>query len=249
MKSFVDGVLLIGIAASACQLCASVQVEQKTISKGWSMGAYATCYDESTGKLIGSQRSRTSVLTSPDGRYQAYAESQAVASRTANGGSEECQNTSKLFVAGPNIQNFHAVLVIKPLPERHGNDIEIIDWSPAGHHLLLAQGWWEWHSDIGATVVRTYDADSGNLSSESRVDEGFRRYVGKACAAVFQAVGFSPSGRAVVAAGPFFDYGEDSPSQDSCVQKKGFWLIDFAIPAVNPLPDDYKVQHYGKNAT
>jgi hypothetical protein len=73
--------------------------------------------------------------------------------------------------------------------------------------------------------------------------------VGKACAAVFQAVGFSPRGRAVVAVEPFFDYGEDRPSQDSCVQKKGFWLIDFAIPAVNQLPDDYKVQHYGKDAT
>jgi hypothetical protein len=226
-----------------------VQVEQNTIGKGRSKGTYATCYDESTGKFTGSQESRTAVLTSPDGRYQAYAESQAVAARTANGGSEECQNTSKLFVAGPNNQNFHAVLVIKPLPERHGNHIEIVDWSPAGHHLLLAQGWWEWGSDVGGTVVRTYDADSGNFTSESRVDEGFRRYVGKACAAVFQAVGFSPSGRAVVAAEPFFDYGDDSPSQDSCVQKKGFWLIDFAIPAVNQLPDDYKVQHYGKDAT
>jgi hypothetical protein len=246
MKSFA---VLIGIAASACQLCASVQVGEKTTSKGPSMGTYATCYDESTGKLIGSQESRTAVLTSPDGRYHAYSESQAVASRTADGASEECQNTSTLFVAGPNSQNFHAVLVIKPLSERHGNDIGIVDWSPAGHYLLLSQGWWEWGSEVGGTVVRTYDADSGNFTSDSRVDEGFRRYVGKACAAVFQAVGFSPRGRAVVAVEPFFDYGEDRPSQDSCVQKKGFWLIDFAIPAVNQLPDDYKVQHYGKDAT
>ncbi len=246
MKSFA---LFVGIIASACQLYASVQVGQKTIRKARSMDTYATCYDESTGKLIGSQESRTAVLTSPDGRYQAYAESQAVASRAANGGPEECQNTSRLFVAGPNSQNFHAVLVIKPLPERHGNDIGIVDWSPAGHYLLLAQGWWEWGSDVGGTVVRTYDADSGNFTSESRVDEGFRRYAGRACAAVFQAVGFSPGGKAVVVAGPFFDYGEDTPSQDSCVQKKGFWLIDFAIPTVNQLPDNYKVHHYGKDAT
>jgi hypothetical protein len=97
--------------------------------------------------------------------------------------------------------------------------------------------------------VRTYDADSGNFPSESRVDEGFRRYMSKACATVFQAVGFSPGEKAVVAAEPFVDYGNDSPSQDSCVQKKGFWLIDFAIPAVNQLPDAYKVQHCGKDAT
>ena len=197
-------VLSIGIATSACQLCASVQVRQKTISKGRSMGTKATCYDESTGKLTGSHTSRTSVLISPDGRYRAYAENAAVASQATNPGSAECQNTSTLFVAGPESKNFRPVLVIKPLPERHGNDIEIVDWSPTGHHLLLAQGWWEWGSDVGGTAVRTYDADSGNLSSGSRVDDGFSRYVGKACAAVFQAVGFAPSGKAVVTAEPFF---------------------------------------------
>lgn len=216
-------VLSKGIAAVACQLCASVQVEQKTISKGRSMGTKATCYDESTGKLTGSHTSRTSVLISPDGRYRAYAENEAVASQATNPGSAECQNTSTLFVAGPGPEgkNFRPVLVIKPLPERHGNDIEIVDWSPTGHHLLLAQGWWEWGSDVGGTAVRTYDADSRNLSSESRVDDGFSRYVGKACAAVFQAVGFAPSGKAVVTAEPFFEYGEDNPSQDYCVHKKG----------------------------
>jgi hypothetical protein len=240
-------VLSIGIAGVACQLCAFVQVEQKTISKGrrW---AKATCYDESTGKLTGSHTSRTSVLISPDGRYRAYAENEAVASQATNPGGAGCQNTSTLFVAGPESKNFRIVLVIKPLPERHGNDIEIVDWSPTGHQLLLAQGWWEWGSDVGGTTVRTYDADSRNLSSESRVDDGFRSYVGKACAAVFQAVGFVPSGKAVVTAEPFFEYGEDNPSQDSCVRKKGIWLVDFAIPDVKHLPDNYKVQHYGKDA-
>jgi dipeptidyl aminopeptidase/acylaminoacyl peptidase len=240
-------VLLIGITAVACQLCASVQLEQKTISKGRSMGTHTTCYDESTGELTGSHRSRTSVLISPDGHYRAYVESESVASRTANAESEECGNTSKLFVAAKS-QSFRAVLVIRPLRERHGNGIDVVDWSPTGHRLLLTESVWEWGSDVGETVVRTYDADSGSLSSGSGVAEGFRTYVGKACAAIFQAVGFSPSGRAVVTAEPYFDYGEDSPSQDSCVQKKGFWLIDFAIPAVHQLPDDYKVEHYGKGA-
>jgi dipeptidyl aminopeptidase/acylaminoacyl peptidase len=211
------------------------------------MGTHATCYDESTGKLTGSHRSRTSVLISPDGHYRAYAESDAVASRTANTGSKECENTSKLFVAEKS-QNFRAVLVVRPLRERHGNGIDLVDWSPTGHRLLLTESAWECGSDVGETVVRTYDADSGNLSSRSSVDEGFHTYVGKSCAAIFHAVGFCPGGRVVATAEPFFDYGEDSPSQDSCVQKKGFWLIDFAIPAVRQLPDDYKVQHYGKVA-
>ena len=226
----------------------SAQVEQKSTSKDRPLSAAASCYDESTGKLIGSNRSRTSVLMSPDGRYRAYAESEAVASQATNAGSSECQNTSRLFVAGPKSKNFRPVLVIKPLPERHGNDIELVDWSPAGHHLLLAQGWWEWHSDVGGMMVRVYDADSENLSREFFVDEAFSRYVGKNCAGVFHPVGFSSTGKVVVTAGAFFDVGEDKPVEDSCVQKEGFWLIDSVIPAISQLPDNYKVQRYGKVA-
>ena len=150
-KLLVHGALSIGIVTFACQLWASTQIDEKTNSQGRPMSTNATCYEGSTGKLTGTHKSRASVLFSPDGRYQAYAESEAVAS--PNTGSEECQNTSKLFVAGPNSQNFRAVLVIKPSRERHGNDIEIVDWSPAGHHLLLAQGWWEWSSDVDGTRV------------------------------------------------------------------------------------------------
>src|SRR5438477_850808 len=160
MKPPIHAILRIAIAAFAWHQYLSAQVEDKPASKNRPMTATATCYDASTGRLIGSNRSRTAVLMSPDGRYRAYAESEAVASQAPNAGSSECQNTSRLFVAGPKSKNFRPVLVIKPLPERHGNDIELVDWSPAGHHLLLAQGWWEWGSDVGGIVVRTYDADS-----------------------------------------------------------------------------------------
>lgn len=212
------------------------------------MSAAASCYEESTGRLIGSNRSRTSVLMSPDGRYRAYAESKAVASQATNAGSAECQNTSRLFVAGPKSQKFRPVLVVEPSPGVLGNGIDLVDWSPNGHRLLLGQGFWQWGSDAGGIMVRIYDADSENLSSKSLVDEAFRRYVGKDCVAVFQPVGFSLSGKAIVTAGPYFDVGEDRPREDSCVQKEGFWLIDSVIPAVSQLPDNYKVQHYGKDA-
>ena len=225
----------------------SAQVQHKSTGKDRPLGAAASCYEESTGKLIGSNRSRTAVLMSPDGRYRAYAESEAVASQATNAGSSGCQNTSRLFVASPKSKNFRPVLVIKPLPERHGNDIELVDWSPAGHHLLLAQGWWEWGSDVGGIVVRTYDADSENLSSEFLVDEAFSKYVGKNCAGVFHPVGFSSSGKVVVTAAPFFDVGEDKPVEDSCVQQEGFWLIDTEISAASQLPDNYRVERYARD--
>jgi hypothetical protein len=197
--------------------------------------------------LVGSKRSRTSVLMSPDGLYRAYAESEAVASQASNA-SAECQNTSKLFVAGPKSREFRSVLVVAPSPEALGNSIDLVDWSPNGHRLLLAQGVWQWGSDAGGMIVRIYDAESENLSREFLVDEAFSKHLGKNCAGVFHPIGFSSSGDVVVRTGPFFDVGEDKPVEDSCVQKEGFWLIDTVIPAVSQLPDDYRVEHYAKVA-
>ena len=225
----------------------SAQVENKSPSKAGAMSAAASCYEESTGRLIGSNRSRTSVLISPDGLYRAYAESEAVATQASNAASAECQNTSKLFVSGPKGQKFRPVLVVKPSRERLGNSIDLVDWSPNGHRLLLAQGFWQWGSDVGGMTMRIYDAESGSLSRKFLVEEAFRKHLGKNCAGVFDAAGFSSSGEPVVVAEPFSDM-EDKPVEGSCVQKEGFWLVDTATPAVSQLPDNYRVERYGKVA-
>jgi len=212
------------------------------------MSANASCFEESTGRLVGSNKSVTSVLVSPDGLYRAFAESEAVASQSP--GDPECQNTSKLFVWSPKSGNFHPVLIVKPLPESLWNNIDLVDWSPNGHRLLLAEGVGQYGSDAGGIDVRIYDAESDHLSRESLVYEAFSRYVGKNCAGVFFPVGFSSSGQVVVTAGPYFEVGEDKPEEDSCVQQKGFWLMDTdtLIPAVSQLPDNYKVERYVKVA-
>lgn len=212
------------------------------------LSANASCYDESTGRLVGPNKLVTSVLTSPDGLYRAYAESEAVASHLPNAANAECQNTSKLFVSDPKSDNFRPVLVVKPSPEALGNGIDLVDWSPKGNRLLLAQGVWQWGSDAGGIMVRIYDAESKNLSRESLVDEAFGRHVGKNCVGVFYPMGFSSSGQVVLTAGPFFEEGEDKPVEDSCVQQKGFWLVDPLVPTVKQLPDNYRVQRYGKIA-
>ena len=49
------------------------------------MSANASCYDKSTGRLVGSNKSVTSVLVSPGGLYRAYAESEAVAQKGPGG--------------------------------------------------------------------------------------------------------------------------------------------------------------------
>jgi hypothetical protein len=247
-RAIACGFLLPAITALVWHRHVSAQLERKPTSKHGSMSAHASCYEELTGRLIGSNRVRTSVLMSPDGLYRAYAENEAVASSQLQGVSAECQNTSKLFVSGPKSQTFRPVLVVKPSPEALGNSINLVDWSPRGHRLLLAQGVWQWGSDTGGITVRIYDAESENLSRKSLVDEAFTKYVGKNCAGVFDPVWFSSSGKVVVAAGPFFDVGEDKPVKDSCLQKKGFWLIDPLVPTASQLPDNYRVQRYRKNA-
>jgi len=210
------------------------------------MSARASCFEKSTGRLVGSNRSVTSVLTSPDGLYRAYAESEAVASQPLGATNPECQNTSQLFVSDPRSHNFLPVLVVKPSPETLGNSIDLVDWSPNGNRLLLAQGVWQWGSDAGGIMVRIYDAESKDLSRVSFIDEAFSRHVGKNCAGVFYPVGFSSNGQVVLTAGPFFEEGEDKPVDDSCVQQKGLWLMDTSIPAVTQLPNDYRVKRYAR---
>jgi hypothetical protein len=221
-------------------------IKEKQIENDRAMRASASCYDEATGKIIGTEQRRTAVIVSPDGRYQAYAESEAIPSQMTKNNGAECQSTSKLFVAGPNSLEFLPVLVVSPLPERHGNDIELVDWSPVGHQLLLLQGWWEWGSDVAGNRIRVYDADTHKLSRESLVEDYFSKHFGRSCAVTFRAVGFSSAGKVLLRAEPWFDFGEDTPAADSCVEKPGLWLIDFAGLAVNQLQDDYQVQHYGK---
>jgi len=246
VKPAINGILTIAITALVWHRCVSAQVEHRSTSNDGSMSANASCYDKSTGRLVGSNKSVTSVLVSPGGLYRAYAESEAATSQSPNTANPECQNTSKLFVSGPNGDDFRPVLVVKPSPEALGNNIDLIDWSPDGNRLLLAQGVWQWGSDAGGIMVRIYDAESKNLSRGSLVDEAFSRHVGKNCAGVFYPVGFSSSGQVVLTAGPFFEEGEDKPVEDSCIQQKGFWLMDTSIPAVTQLPDNYRVEHYAK---
>ncbi len=240
--------LYMAVVALACHLPAKAQLEDKSAGKPPSKSSQASCFDESSGRLIGPTKTRTFVLSSPDGNYRAYAETEAVTRKVIaeTGEYVECGNTSRLFIAGPNGQKFRPVLVLPPAPELLGNSIDLIDWSPVGHRLLIGQGLWQYGSDFGATIVQTYDADSEMLSSKFLVEDAFRKYAGKQCVSVFQPVGFATNGGVVVTAGPYFDVGEDQPRSDSCVPKEGLWQIDLAGQTVINLPENYKLQRFGK---
>lgn len=238
----------LAVVALSFQLPAKAQSENKSAGKPPAKSSRATCFDESSGKLVGPAKARTFVLSSPDGNYRAYAETEAVTRKVTTDAGEqlECENTSTLFVAGPGGQKYRPVLVLPPSPELLGNSIDLIDWSPVGHRLLIGQGLWQYGSDFGATIVQTYDADSETLSNKFLVDDAFSKYAGKQCVSVFQPAGFALNGEVIVTAGPYFDVGEDQPRGDSCIPKEGLWQVDLAGRTVTSLPANYKIQRFGK---
>lgn len=243
LKLLISSILLMAIVAVYSRQLLGSQVQPRSTSKDQSLSANASCYDAASGRLVGSRTSRTFELVSPDGAFRAYAQSEAIAPGTPN--TPECSNRSRLLVADREKGKFHAVLTLEPSRDSLGNGIDLVDWSPKGHRLLLVQGSWQYGSDVGETRVRVYDADLDRLSSESGLDEAFSRYAGKDCAGIYQPLGFSSNGSAIVRAMPWFEYGEDKAAEDSCVQEQGFWLVDFAIGTVHRLADGYKPRQYG----
>jgi hypothetical protein len=202
-----------------------------------------------SGKLVGPAKRRTFVLESPDGRYRAYAETTAVTHKRKNGQGDEdveCENETGLFVADERNENFRQVVSVLPRPGLSGNSISLVDWSREGHQLLIGEGVWGYGSDFGGTVIRVYDGDSRTLSSESLVDEAFRKHAGKECIGVYQPVGFFEDGGIIVKAGPYFDEGEEQPRPESCMAKESIWLVGPAHDVIRQLPDDYMPKRYGK---
>jgi hypothetical protein len=241
-------ILLVGLGWHSC-VYVYAQVKPNSSSKVRGGGSYASCYDNESGKLVGTDKRRTFVLKTPDGKYRAYAETEAVTHKRKNAqGDEEveCENKTGLFVAGPQNQKFRQVMSVLPRPNLSGNSISLVDWSREGHQLLIGEGLWGYGSDFGGTVIRVYDADSRTLSSESLVEEAFRKHVGKECIGVYQPVGFSEDGGIIIKAGPYFDEGEEQPRPESCMAREGIWLIGPAHDAIRLLPDDYMPKHYGK---
>lgn len=205
-----------------------------------SKSSYASCFDAADGRYLGSKTVRTKTLASPDGRYRAYAESVSLGTP---GNSAECSSTSRLFVAGPEKSPFRAVLTVRPAKELHGNSLQLVGWSPSGHLLLFSQDHWERGSDFGGEDMRAYDADTGVISTKKLLADAFSKHFARACAAVFEAQGFSADSKVIVIAKPWFDFGEEAPSKDSCSGKDGRWSIDFATGEIKPVEDAYKAEH------
>jgi hypothetical protein len=233
------------VATLLCCAGTSAQVERLPSKSKISDTDLASCYEELTGKFIGSQLVRSHFFVAPGGRYRAYVEVEAVASKSKTSPDWDCASTSRLFVAAVD-QPFRQVLVVEPTSDAMGNSLGIVDWSPDGRTLLVAQGVFQWGSDTAQNFVRFYNAESGAISEPELVDGAFGARAGANCAVVIQPLGFSEYGQLVLKASPFFMVGEEKPEEDSCVKEQGLWLFDSATQKLVPLREDYKVQRHGK---
>ncbi len=201
--------------------------------------AFATCYDSVNEKLVGSMLVRRPVLVSPDGKFQAYAENEAVAHL---GAGAECVSTAKLFVKGPGEKEFRLVYLQEPDLYELISQIDLVDWSPDSHHLLAELFLGQWGSDSGGFSPLLYNAWNGVFSPENFVSTAFSIHIGHDCPYVNKALGFAPDGGVVLRVQPDYDE-EGIMDPASCVKKEGLWLLKNSL---TPLADTYKVQRYGR---
>lgn len=200
--------------------------------------AFASCYDDSNQKLVGSMLVRRPVLISPDGSYQAYAENEAVAYRRAEA---ECVNTAKLFVKGPGDKEFRLAYLQEPHLYELISQIDLIDWSPDSHYLLAELSIGQWGSDSGGFSPLLYNAWDGVFSPQDFVSTALSIHFGHDCYYGVQSLGFAPDGGVVLRIRPeVSEEGIMDPA--SCVKKEGLWVLHNGLTS---LADTYKVQRFG----
>lgn len=196
-----------------------------------------------------SRLGRSPVISSSAG-YRAYAEVEATAfspkyQETYAG--PLCENTSRLFLAGPGEAEFK--LAYSQSPDfSDGNSLKLVDWSPDGVHLLLERSSWKYESEGNYTDLVLFDPNSRAVTAPelSKILEG--RF-GKDCGSENSVIGFTPEGNAVILVAPLADtyYNEGATS---CVKQKTLLALD-AKRALQDmaqlLPGDFKARHYAQS--
>ena len=211
---------------------------------------FPLCNDPKTGGFTGSKLVRSPVLVSPDGRFRAYSENEAVAFEGVVEGNNGCVNTARLFVAGPGNGNFHLADVKAPqYPDALIKGLLLVDWSPDSRYLLSSVVVGTYGSDFAAWETESFDAWYGVASPDGFPYQAIRHYFRPGCGSDARALGFSKDGQIVLRIAPDYDE-EGVVRRGSCVTKAGLWSLnskelDSAVQALHPLPDTYTVQQFG----
>ena len=194
-----------------------------------------------------SRLGRSQVASSSAG-YRAYIEVQATAFRPKYRETYVgplCENTSRLFVAGPGDAEFK-VVYSQGTDFSDGNSLKLVDWSPDGTHLLMERTAWKYESEGDYTDLVLFSLSSENATAPN-LSKMLEERFGKDCGSENSVIGFTPEGNVVVSLKPLEDeyYNEGATS---CVKLRTLLALDATHRLqniANVLPGDFKVRHYG----
>ena len=209
---------------------------------------FVSCF--SKAQPAGSYIVRSPILTSPDSLHRAYVEVEAIASRPKDEPSDgipSCENTSRLFLAGPGDSEFKLVYTQSPPDISDGNSLKLVDWSADGTNLLIERTIWKYESEGNLTDLVLFAVSSGMITAPD-LSKILETRFGKDCSSENSVLGFTPEGNVVILVAPVKDtYYNDGAI--SCVKKKTPLALDAkrASQAVaQVLPADFKIRHYGQ---
>lgn len=195
-----------------------------------------------------SRLGRSPVISSSAG-YRAYVEVKATAFRPKyqeTYAGPLCENTSRLFVAGPGDAEFK-LAYSQSADFSDGNSLKLVDWSPDGMHLLMERTSWKYESEGNYTDLALFSLSSGGVTAPdlSKILEG--RF-GKDCGSENSVIGFTPEGDVIILVNPLEDtyYNEGATS---CVSQKTLLALDakHALQGIaQVLPSDFKARRYGQ---
>lgn len=167
---------------------------------------------------------RTPVKQSSKG-YRAYGEVSVEVS------GEDCENTTKLYIAKPNENEFKVVYTTS---EGGGNGIRLVSWSPSGEKLLAEVTSWAYESDAGfGFIPLIYDSSSNSAKEIQTMDKTLMRLLGSACSFEDHVRGWRTDERLLVRVSPSFGVDEDEDS--SCVKEPRLFLYDLQKDALQPI--------------
>jgi hypothetical protein len=208
---------------------------------------FVSCF--SKGQPTGSRIVRSPILITPDGLHRAYVEVEATAFRPKDEPSDSefsCENTSRLFIAGPGDSQFKLVYSQSPPDISDGNSLKLVDWSADGANLLMERTIWGYETEGEMTDLVLFAANSGAITVPD-LPKILETRFGKDCSSENSVIGFTPEGNVVVLVAPVKDtyYNEGATS---CVKRKTPLALEVrrSLQAVAQVfPADFRTQHYG----
>lgn len=223
-----------------------LKVSESVVSKDTS---FVSCWNKNQ-ELAGSRAVRSPILTSPDGLHRAYVDVEAVAFQPKDPATYTgnlCENTSRLFLAGPGDAEFKLAYSQAPPDIADGNSLKLVDWSPDGAYLLMERTIWKYESEGDYTDVVLFNLSSGAATAPD-LPKILEARFGKDCWSSNSVIGFTPESNVVIAVSPLEDeyYNEGATS---CVKQKTRLALDTKHGLQNIvqlLPADFKARHYGQ---